>query len=308
MHLYKEVVGVKMGDYFDAIPNYTGPWISNGKFQESVEFGDKAPKDALDALSRLHDSAYKKWNDRLHRTVADSMYNEQAMMLAGVFPELARDLVLYGNHASRSWDKLSTRVSQLGPLGILVGGIENMYDLNDLVMNGSEVEKEIIAYYATDPFPEFQLGRSKKMGNTDTKYASDWDPVTGKWLDPKREGGSKYDPGKEKKKPPIDPYVGGSVLDDVTVGGATGTYTQSSEADGQSTESYNPQPGVNAYNSFNENVVNRKPRNDSKYKYQIGFRPFGDIGRGRPVYYHPESGKFTQIKRQRRKNKIYAFE
>ncbi len=57
----------------DSFPNYTGPYISNGKLQESVPFGDKTPKDELDALSRLHDSAYAKWDDRLHRSVADNL-------------------------------------------------------------------------------------------------------------------------------------------------------------------------------------------------------------------------------------------
>jgi hypothetical protein len=222
-------------------------------------------------------------------------------------------LVLYGNHASRSWDKLSTRVGQLGPLGILVGGIENMYDLNDLVMNGSEIEKEIIAYYATDPYPEFQLGRSKTMGssNSTSKKAPDiGNDGLGVKKKPTEEiyygGDPSKKPGNKDKKTDSDPNLRGTVFDPTVTD--LGGKKDDKGSTGTNTNTYNPQPGVNAYNSFNENVTNRKPMNESKYRYQLGFRPFGDLGRDRPIYYHPESKKFTQIKRQRRKNKIYAFD
>jgi len=285
------VVGVNMSDVFEALPNYTGPYISNGKFQESVEFGDKPPKDQLDALSRLHDSAYFKWKDRLHRTAADSLYNESALELVGRFPSLARVLVLYGNHAARSWDKLSTRFSQLGPLGILVGGVENMYDLNDYAMNGDQVKEEILNYYKNDPHPEFQLGRGKLSQTAkrdinrhlikmdDHKAGRRIIPVEGKTED--TEYGT-YDPDTE--------------VDDYRV------WMHKKRKEKQVLTS-----NKNSYDPFNEVVVNRTPLNDAKYKYQLGFRPFGDLGRNRPVYYYPDQKKFTQIKRQRRSNKIGVF-
>ncbi len=140
----------------DSFPSYTGPYISDGKLQESVEFGSKQPKDELDALSRLHDSAYAKWDDKLHRRVADTIYAEEANKLVGKFPELAAFLVQYGNQTASSAGNLATRFSELGPFGILVGGVENMYDLNNYLMNKSKTRKEILDYYATDPYISLQ--------------------------------------------------------------------------------------------------------------------------------------------------------
>lgn len=139
------------------LPNYTGPYISNGSIQESVEFGDKDPKDALDALSRLHDSAYAKYKDQAHRTAADAIYEKEAKKLLAQFPQLAGDLVLYGNQILRSGSTLAQSISKWGPFGLIIGGVQNMYNLNDYMMNGAKYRKEIQEYYATDPFPNKQV-------------------------------------------------------------------------------------------------------------------------------------------------------
>lgn len=153
-----------MGDWLGFIPNYTGPYISNGKFQPSVQFGDRRPKDALDALSRLHDTAYAKWDDRLHRTIADRIYNEDAKQLSGMFPEVARFAVTYGNQTINSFNNIKKNW-MYGPFGILKGGVENAYDLFQVIDQGDAVAREIRNYYKTDPFIELQLGgRKEKNG------------------------------------------------------------------------------------------------------------------------------------------------
>lgn len=139
----------------DFLPNYTGPYISDGKFQESVLFGTATPKDKLDALSRLHDSAYAKYSDYQHRVAADRIYNKAAKKLVGQFPQLAGSLVLYGNQTSRAASNL-TRGLSYGPLGFLGGALENMWNLNDTMFNGDSYITEVQDFYATDPYQGFQ--------------------------------------------------------------------------------------------------------------------------------------------------------
>lgn len=132
------------------LPNYTGPYRSDGKFQTSVEFGKTAPKDKLDALSRLHDSAYAKYKDYGHRVAADSIYNQEAKKLVGKFPSLAGDLVVYGNQTGRSVSNLASNASY-GPLGFVYGAVKNMYNLNDYMVNQKKYAREVSDYYDTDP-------------------------------------------------------------------------------------------------------------------------------------------------------------
>jgi len=130
--------------------NYTGPYISDGKLQTSVEFGTAEPKSKLDALSRLHDSAYAKFSDSGHRYAADSIYNEEAKKLAGLYPSLAGGLVLYGNSTSKSFSNLVSNIG-FGVPGLVYGAVKNMVSLNDKVTNGDRYRKEVLAYYKTDP-------------------------------------------------------------------------------------------------------------------------------------------------------------
>lgn len=140
----------------DFLPKYTGPYISDGKFQESVLFGTATPKDKLDALSRLHDSAYAKYSDYQHRVAADRIYNKAAKKLVGQFPQLAGSLVLYGNQTSRATSNLARGLTY-GPLGFLGGALENMWNLNDTMFNGDSYITEVQDFYATDPYQELQL-------------------------------------------------------------------------------------------------------------------------------------------------------
>lgn len=146
--------------------NYTGPYLSDAKLQSSVEFGTAEPKSKLDALSRLHDSAYAKFDDQGHRTAADSLYNENAQKLMGLFPELAGTAVLYGNQVSRSASNLASGVTY-GLPGLIYGAVKNMFSLNDQLINGDKYRKEVLAYYNTDPMKD--LYQSSKYMPTATK-------------------------------------------------------------------------------------------------------------------------------------------
>jgi len=141
--------------------NYTGPHWSNGKYQESVEWGDANPQSELDYLSRQHDSAYARFKDPKHREAADRIYHDQATKLAGKFPQLAGNLVLYGNHTGRQGEKLFSNVKSGamlgGPIGALAGAIYtaggNIVD-NMSRINGTYLKKEIAEiekFYESDP-------------------------------------------------------------------------------------------------------------------------------------------------------------
>jgi len=174
-----------MGDTFDFIPNYTGPNISDGKIQKSVEFGSAVPKNDLDVLSRLHDSAYAKWDDYAHRTAADAWYSREAQKLGTTQAAIAADAVLYGNAIMRSLsnygiditnfhDSLPILLSKavVGGLpglvsGIVSGAVKNMYNLHNYILDEFKLQKELQAYFATDPKPWLQYtSRVKKMTET----------------------------------------------------------------------------------------------------------------------------------------------
>jgi len=130
--------------------NYTGPYLSDGKLQASVEFGLAEPQSKMDALSRLHDSAYAKFSDDAHRAAADSIYNAEVKKLQGLFPALAGSLVLYGNSTINSVNNL-VKYASFGLPGIVYGAIKNMIDLNDKMVNGDKYRREVLDYYKTDP-------------------------------------------------------------------------------------------------------------------------------------------------------------
>ncbi len=83
--------------------NYTGPFVSDGRFQESVANGRAPIKSKLDALSRKHDSEYfyaRRGDPRLAsktRRRADFAYF-RATRSMGWFPRFAGNLVLYYNN------------------------------------------------------------------------------------------------------------------------------------------------------------------------------------------------------------------
>jgi len=160
----------KLEDEYDALPEYTtpyigaekytGPYLSNGKFQTSVEFGDKTPASKLDTASRLHDSAYAKYKDRMHLQAADHIYERETEKIKGDFPKYAGDIVKYGNFAKRSFYNIydntvagSYILPGIGTLaGMVYGGIKNIYQTYDWMMNSDKYIKDVENYYATDPY------------------------------------------------------------------------------------------------------------------------------------------------------------
>ncbi len=151
--------------------NYTGPYWSDGKLQESVAFGESEPLSELDALSRLHDTAYATYQDRAHREAADMIYNEQATKLAGRFPSLAGNLVLYGNYTARQGEQLARDVLSVPgmPLiGLIKHGIKNLFNANKMV-NGTYLKQErqdIERLYSLDPRKQQRDGSGAKGSGT----------------------------------------------------------------------------------------------------------------------------------------------
>lgn len=141
--------------------NYTGPHWSNGKYQESVEWGDLDPASELDFLSRQHDSAYARWKDDAHRMAADRYYNEQAKKLAGQFPQIAGNLVLYGNEVERSAKRTASNFATGLRFGGLPGALAGLVYTaagnivrSDKMLRSDYLKKEasdVLQYYKTDP-------------------------------------------------------------------------------------------------------------------------------------------------------------
>ena len=145
--------------------NYTGPYWSDGKFQESVDFGESDPQFELDYLAYLHDTAYARYKDSAHREAADQLFNERAKELVGKYPHLAGNLVEYGNMGGRQTTKFLNRLKQgfaVGGLAGLLGGAiyfqgENMIEANQR-MKGTYLKKErdeLNKLYEQDPKKEW---------------------------------------------------------------------------------------------------------------------------------------------------------
>lgn len=148
--------------------SYTGPYWSDGKLQSSVEFGKTPPGSALDAESRLHDSAYAHYQDLQHRMAADEIYEMNTRNL-GTVANAAGKAVVYGNQTIRSGMNLGTNVMKYGPLGLIVGAVQNAYNLYDYMVNEEKYVKEVKAYYDTDPI-HFKQSTDKQQ--LDLNYSS----------------------------------------------------------------------------------------------------------------------------------------
>jgi len=143
--------------------NYVGPYWSNGKLQESVEWGEKDPVHALDELARAHDAAYAHFKDEEHREAADMIFAEEARKLKKTYgpkwaddPKVAARFVEYGNFTARQAKKLAGSVLKpslwnlLGPIGFQV---RNMLD-NNKRMQGTYLKTELSdvrKFHGTDP-------------------------------------------------------------------------------------------------------------------------------------------------------------
>lgn len=138
--------------------NYIGPYWSDGKWQESVEFGDAEPMSLVDAASRLHDSAYAHYKDEQHRIAADEIYSETLKTLKEKYASLA-DVPLYGNYTKNRALEFGSNALQgfkygglAGALGSLVyTGAKGIIRLNDLIHNGDKYKADVMSYYDTDP-------------------------------------------------------------------------------------------------------------------------------------------------------------
>ncbi len=142
--------------------NYVGPYWSDGKLQESVEWGEKTPTDALDALARQHDAAYAHFKDDKHREAADMVFAEEAKKLKQKYgsnwasdPKIAARFVEYGNHTTRQLKKLAA-IGTLGPAALpslIYHAASNMID-NHKRIKGTYLKNEvgdIRKFYAQDP-------------------------------------------------------------------------------------------------------------------------------------------------------------
>jgi len=145
----------------DAFGNYIGPGWSDGKLQESVEWGQSDPRDELDLLAYYHDSAYAKFKDEKHRMEADRIFTEKAAKIPGGLAAISKVAVTHGNMVKRSAERtasnVSTGASLFGPIGALGGlvytGVQNIVKANDMLPGGAneKARKEVLSYYDTDP-------------------------------------------------------------------------------------------------------------------------------------------------------------
>jgi hypothetical protein len=144
---------------------YTGPYISDGKLQESVEFGMSKPDDIVDRASRLHDTAYAHFSDTEHRMAADAIYYETLRNVPGLKAAAARSAVMQGNQVLRG----IRDAMQLAPLmtfgvpGMLAGLAywegKNILSAQDMIDNGRKYKRDVLELYMRDPLidePGFQ--------------------------------------------------------------------------------------------------------------------------------------------------------
>lgn len=129
--------------------NYTGPFWSDGKIQNSVEFGLSPTYDEVDTASRLHDSAFAHFGDARHRRAADKIYQTTLSNVSGFKSALVRNLPLYGNFLGSDLSGL------LAPMSFLNAAlaIYAISELEDEFRQG-KYDKEIadvMKYYTTDP-------------------------------------------------------------------------------------------------------------------------------------------------------------
>lgn len=164
-----------------ATGNYVGPYWSDGKFQESVEFGDAPALHELDALARLHDTAYARYKDDKHRAAADLIFAQEAEKLKRKYgnkwaedPKVAAAFVQYGNHIKRAATRVGSNVTTgfkfgglLGALGGLVySGAQNIHQAHQMT-NGTYLKQELAdigELYASDPkkLPANAVSKTKK--------------------------------------------------------------------------------------------------------------------------------------------------
>lgn len=142
--------------------NYIGPYWSNGKVQSSVRYGGKKPINQLDALARIHDTVYAQYKDRKHREAADLWFAAEAYKLKEKFPDLAADIVVYGNflqrQASETYESVSAGASAGGLFGAALGLVyqvaKNVVTMQQR-LNGTYLKSEmadVLKVIENDPY------------------------------------------------------------------------------------------------------------------------------------------------------------
>jgi len=152
--------------------NYTGPYYSDGKYQESVPFGDAPADTPLAQQSRLHDTAYYYYKDDLHRKAADEIYYNNLKDIDDPATVVARNAVRHGNVAVDAGSRLAHNVAVgtnlLGPLGAIGGlvytGLQNIHKASQMLPGGAydKAKSDVLSLYATDPKANMSLRGSAK--------------------------------------------------------------------------------------------------------------------------------------------------
>lgn len=96
------------------VDHYTGPYWSDGKFQTSVEKGERRPSSKLDRLSKRHDNQYYSCGSNLDcLDDADELYY-QASRGMSIVPRVVGLMPKYGNQPGRQATRLGRKVLKMG--------------------------------------------------------------------------------------------------------------------------------------------------------------------------------------------------
>ncbi len=132
---------------------YTGPYWSNGRIQQSVEFGDAFPRTWTGYNSRLHDSAFKHFPDARHRMAADYIYRQSLRLDDTKFGQMVRNMPFIGNNTGFVMRLLTDPKT----IPSLVGNVIATHGQEALLLAyvwSGNLDKEIadvLQYYQTDP-------------------------------------------------------------------------------------------------------------------------------------------------------------
>lgn len=161
--------------------NYTGPYISDGKFQKSVEFGEAKPQNRLDAASRLHDSLYAKYRDLPHRYLADYYYYNLVNSFdnPSLVERMAALAVMTLNRLGvDAISTLFTGQTSTAAFEALYATVKNTVVAQELIDSGKKYNQEIYDYLETDPHrqdADYQLGIRPITSTADVSPNADLD-------------------------------------------------------------------------------------------------------------------------------------
>lgn len=236
--------------------NYLGPYISDGKFQTSVQYGKTRPSDYLDAQARLHDSAYATFKDYGRRRASDSLFSERTKgeSLVGA---VSAGAVGYGNQIISAGSNL---LGKTGLAGLIVGGATNMFELHDYMINESKYKKEVLAHYESDPYrddPDYHNFTSKIPGVISPKASIQSAGKTAK--PPNAANGEQVKTGLAS----VSALGGGSISNDEYSGGRVNNGSSFNSSNSCTTRVYDP---------WHCSAVRKKPKGRKHRKGTLWFR------------------------------------